>query len=72
MPISHVLKTFRILARRFAMNPSNVILHVVHPAKDSATNFSVSAAPFAPNTWVVFGFVTSSILFGAESTRGTY
>jgi len=58
-----------LLVLAFIVNPSDVILHVVHAGKDAATLFALGPAPLALDPRVVLCFVPRAILFAAEPAR---
>ena len=58
-----------LLVLAFIMNPSDVILHVVHAGKDAATLFALGPAPLALDPRVVLCFVPRAILFAAKPSR---
>jgi hypothetical protein len=54
-------------ALTLAVDPADVVFHVVHAGEDSGTFFTVWAAPFALDAGAVLGLVPCAVLLAGEA-----
>ncbi len=52
-----------------AVDPADVVFHVVHAGEDPGTFFTVWASPFALDAGAVLSLVAGAVLFAGEAAR---